>query len=315
MKKIKLLIIISIISLLLYLGYKLIGVRSFYALKTIIKIRIPKVLAIIIASGLVSISSYVFMVITDNRILTPSMLGFDSIYQGVHTLFIFIFGSISILNIPIYNFLISMVFMVGIVLILYKLVLNKKKNNLLFLLLIGLVVSTFISSFISFIQSLMSPDEYLALASSMTVSLTNIEEELIYISLPIFIILMVLFFRENKKYEVLQLGKDLSINLGIDYVKEVNKNLIYIAVAVSLATALVGPLSYLGLITVNIARERLKSFNSKLNMIYSFLMGCIFIFLGSIIIDFIGLNTTISMIINLAGGIYLIYIILKENKL
>lgn len=315
MKKIKLLIIISIISLLLYFGYKVIGVRSFYAAKTIIKIRIPKVLAIIIASGLVSISSYVFMVITDNRILTPSMLGFDSIYQGVHTLFIFIFGSISILNIPIYNFLISMVFMVGIVLILYKLVLNKKKNNLLFLLLIGLVVSTFISSFISFIQSLMSPDEYLALASSMTVSLTNIEEELIYISLPIFIILMVLFFRENKKYEVLQLGKDLSINLGIDYVKEVNKNLIYIAVAVSLATALVGPLSYLGLITVNIAKERLKSFNSKLIMIYSFLMGIIFIFLGSIIIDFIGLNTTISMIINLVGGIYLIYIILKENKL
>ena len=60
--------------------------------------RIPKVLAIVLAAVAISASSLVFQTITNNRILTPSILGFDSLYLMIQVLMVVILGSTSLLG-------------------------------------------------------------------------------------------------------------------------------------------------------------------------------------------------------------------------
>lgn len=306
---------IFIISALIYIFSKLIGVQSLSVARMILKIRFPKLIVIITAGIIIGITSLVFQTIVNNRILTPGILGFDSIFIGVQTLIIFIFGNATIFMNPIINFIFSTLSMLLVTLTLYKLVLRKSKNNVIILLLIGIVITTIINSAVSFMQSIMSPDEFLSIAAATTVSLTNMNLNIILIAVPLLIICIILFWLEAKKYEVISLGKDVANNLGVNYVREVNKNLIYISIAMSIATALVGPLSFLGLITVNLSREFAKTNNYKVLIVYSALLSVIFLLLGIIFLEVIQHVTSLSVIINLVGGFYLIFLILKENKL
>ena len=129
------------------------------------------------------------------------------------------------------------------------------------------------------------------------------------------IIGLILFYRDSKKLEIMSLGEDNAVNLGLNYHREVNKHLIYIAVSMSIATALVGPLSFLGLIVVNLTREFFKTNNCKILTIFSSFIAIIFLLLGMVILESIGHITTLQVVINLIGGIYLFYLIIKENAL
>jgi len=57
--------------------------------------RIPKVIAIVLAAMAIGSSSLVFQTITNNRILTPSILGFDSLYVMIQVLLVAAFGTYS----------------------------------------------------------------------------------------------------------------------------------------------------------------------------------------------------------------------------
>ncbi|HOA64127.1 MAG TPA: iron chelate uptake ABC transporter family permease subunit, partial [Bacilli bacterium] len=246
---------------------------------------------------------------------TPSMLGFDAIYIAIQTIIIFLLGSVNFLLNPIYNFILSTGLMIIVTLIMYRLVLQKSKNNVVILLLIGLILTTFLNNMVTFLQSIMSPDEYLNLSAGISISLTNMNLDLVLIALPIMITCIVLFYCDAKRLEIISLGEDNAINLGLSYNKEVIKHLIYIAISMAIATALVGPLSFLGLIVVNLTREIFKTNNYKILIIFSGLLAIIFLLLGITILEIVGHITTLPVIINLIGGIYLFYIVIKENKI
>ncbi len=83
--------------------------------------RIIKVLAIVLTGGAIAFATTVFMTITNNRILTPSVLGLDSLYMLIQTFIIFVFGSNSIvmMNSSI-NYLMSILIMILFSLVLYR---------------------------------------------------------------------------------------------------------------------------------------------------------------------------------------------------
>ncbi|WP_237332068.1 iron chelate uptake ABC transporter family permease subunit, partial [Vibrio anguillarum] len=54
--------------------------------------RVPKVLAMVLAGIAIAQSSLAFQTITHNRILTPSIMGFDSLYLFVQVLVVTLFG-------------------------------------------------------------------------------------------------------------------------------------------------------------------------------------------------------------------------------
>lgn len=311
-KKIILATILSGFFILLFL---VIGLNS-SNYKYLLSKRLPKVLAIIITGVSIAISSTIFQTITNNRILTPSVLGLDSLYILIQTLVIFVFGSTSklIVNRNI-NFLFTVLIMILFSKILFKTLFNKEKNNILNLLLIGLILRTLFQSLSSFMQMIIDPNEFLHVQDKMFASFNNINTNILLLSTVIITLIVIYIFQYVKELDILLLGRDHAINLGIDYEHFVHKSLLIVSILVSISTALVGPITFLGLLVVNLSRELLNTFKHKYLIITSSLVSILALIGGQLLVERVfDFSTPISVIINFVGGVYFINLLLKESE-
>lgn len=309
------LIILAIVAVLLISIFMLIKVSG-NNWEYVIPRRAIKIIAILLTGGCIAFTSMVFQTITNNRILTPSILGLDSLYLFIQTVVVFVFGSstMTVMNSNI-NFLLSVVLMVFFSSILYKLFFRRDNQNILLLLLIGIVLGSFFSSLSSFMQVLIDPNEFLIIQDKMFASFNNVNTNILIISIIIVAIVSIYVTRYSKFFDVMSLGRDQAINLGIDYEKVVRSMLIVVSILVSVSTALVGPITFLGLLVVNLAREFLKTYKHRTLITGSILLSIISLVGGLLIVERVfTFTTTISVIINFVGGVYFIYLLLKERK-
>ena len=310
-KKTAILAVVALLLALLYIFYDLTGNIDY-----ILPRRIMKVVAIILTGGAIAFSTTIFMTITNNRILTPSIMGIDSLYLLTQTFIVFIFGSKSLvmMNSQI-NYLLSIGVMVIFSLVFYRLLFKGENNNIYFLLLIGMILGTFFSSFTSFMQVLIDPNEFMVAQDKMFASINNVNTNLVYLSIVLILVVVLYFIRFYKYLDVLALGKDHATNLGVPYDYVVKRLLIVVAILISIATALIGPITFLGLLVVNIAYEFMKTYRHLYLILGSVLISIIALLGGQFIVEKVfTFETTLSVIINFVGGVYFIYLLLKENK-
>ncbi|MED4751679.1 iron chelate uptake ABC transporter family permease subunit [Brevibacillus choshinensis] len=279
--------------------------------------RLKKILAIVLTGSVIAFSTLVFQTITNNRILTPSIIGLDSLYMFIQTLVIFALGSttsLTFMNKNV-NFLISVGLMVLFAGLLYKWLFKREGQNIYFLLLIGLIFGTLFNSLSTFLQLLIDPNEFLRVQDKMFASFNNVNTDLLIISFVLVIAVGIYFWRYVKYLDVLSLGRDQAINLGVNYDFVVKRFLIIIAILVSIATALVGPITFLGLLVANVAHQFMKTYQHKHLIVGSALISIIALVGGLLIVERVfTFSTTLSVIVNFIGGVYFIYLLLKENK-
>ena len=314
MKNKKKIVLLGAVSLIICILFLTVGLDSNY--KYVLSKRIPKLIAIILTGVSISFSSMVFQTITNNRILTPGVMGMDSIYIFLQTLIIFFLGSSSSLsrnnNL---NFIISLIFMILVMQLLYKLMIGKKNLNILYLLLIGMVFKTFFGSLSSFMQTVIDPNEFQMVQDKMFASFNNINADILLISLILVAISIVYASEYINIFDVMALGREEAINLGVDYELVVKKVLVVIAILLSVSTALVGPITFLGLMVVSISREFIKSYKHSYLITASAFIAVIALVGGQFIVERVmNFKVTIDVIINFIGGIYFIYLLLKESR-
>lgn len=311
-KKIYILFGIALLAITLFLVYGL-NINNYeYNLSK----RIPRVIAIIITGGSIAFSSIIFQTITNNRIITPSVLGLDSLYGFLQSFVVFIFGISSIVMTDgRVNFLVSSFLMILGSMILYKFLLGNGKSNIYFLLLVGTIFGTLFKSLSTFMQVLIDPNDYVVLQSKLFASFTNVNTSILLLVIIILLIIVAFIYDDMKKIDVLHLGRDNSISLGVDYDRISKKFLIVVSILISISTALVGSITFLGILVVNLSYQLIKSYKHKYLIASSILISIIALVGGQFIVErLLNYNTKISIIINFIGGAYFIYLLLKENK-
>lgn len=279
--------------------------------------RVPKVIAMLLTGGSIAFSSIVFQTITHNRILTPNVLGLDDVYVFIQTVIVFFFGSgIGLTAGSVGNFLLTLALMIGFSMGFYQILFKKEMKNIMFLILMGMVMGMFFGSVSDGMQFLMDPNEFLNLQDSLFASFNSMKTELI---VPSFVmVLLALFYvrKDIRLLDALSLGREQAINLGVDYDKVVKKMLVVVAVMVSTSTALVGPITFLGILVSNVAREMMRTYKHKYIITASVLISMAALIVGQFLIErVLGYDVMLSMVINLIGGIYFLYLLLKENRL
>lgn len=312
-KKLIILTLVSIIAVLFYLFWGLNGQNFNYNLNK----RIPKVIAIMLAGGAVSVSSMLFQTITNNRIITPSIIGLDSLYGFVQTITVFVFGASSIMMTNnTMNFLVSGSLMIVFSFILFNVLFKKKNQNIMIILLVGTILGGLFRSMSTFMQLLIDPNEYETLQSRLFASFSSINTKILFMSIVIILIIFAFVYDDIKKLDVMSLGRDQAINLGIDYDKLTKKILLIVTALVAVSTALVGPITFLGILVVNLTYQMFNTFKHSILLIGSSLISIIALVSGQVLVErLFTFNTTISIIINFIGGIYFIYLLLKESKI
>ncbi|EJY0264209.1 iron chelate uptake ABC transporter family permease subunit [Campylobacter jejuni] len=310
----KKMLILSFLTLNMIGIFIFVGLNGFdeYALKS----RFLQIAAIIIVAICIAVSTVIFQTLCNNKILTPAIIGLDSLYMLLQSALIFSFGAA---NLSVYkndiNFLITLVCMVVFSLGLYKILFSSDRSIYLIMLL-GLVFGTLFSTLSSFFEVLIDPDEFMVIQGRMFASFDNIAFDVLILAYIISFLSFIWIFRYMKFLDPLNLGKDLAINLGINYQKISKQLMIIIAILTSISTALVGPITFLGLLVVNITYELFKTAKHSILLSACILISILAllggVFFVSRIFDY---NATISVVINFLGGIYFIYLVLKGNKL
>lgn len=312
------LIVIALIAIIIVAAFLFIGVKfhNHKLLRYAMKLRIPKVIAMIITAFAIGAATIIFQSVINNTIVTPCLLGMNSLYTLIHTSVVFVLGSGSILftndNL---SFLVDLVLMGIIATVVYSWLFKMTGHNVLYVLLVGTVLTSFFSSIQSTLTRVMDPNEYDTLLTSLVASFSNINSEIIIFSVIILALIGVIFRKELALLDVITLGKEQAINLGVDYDRCIRRLLLAVTLCIAVATAMVGPISFLGLIIANISRQLLKTYRHTQLIAGAALMGVIALIGGQFIVERVFVySIPISVFITVAGGIYFLYLILKGSR-
>lgn len=312
------LIVIALIAIIIVAAFLFIGVKfhNHKLLRYAMKLRIPKVIAMIITAFAIGAATIIFQSVINNTIITPCLLGMNALYTLIHTSVVFVLGSGSILftndNL---SFLVDLVLMGIIATVVYSWLFKMTGHNVLYVLLVGTVLTSFFSSIQSTLTRVMDPNEYDTLLTSLVASFSNINSGIIIFSVIILALIVVIFRKEFALLDVITLGKEQAINLGVDYDRCIRRLLLAITLCIAVATAMVGPISFLGLIIANISRQLLKTYRHTQLIAGAALMGVIALIGGQFIVERVFVySIPISVFITVAGGIYFLYLILKGSR-
>jgi iron complex transport system permease protein len=149
----------------------------------------------------------------------------------------------------------------------------------------------------------------------MFASFNNVNEDLVWTSLVFITLLIAFAWKQNSSLDVLTLGRDTAINLGVNYDALVKQMLVLSAVLIAIATALVGPITFFGLIVANLSYQFFTSYKHSVLLTGSIVISVVALVGGQWVVERIfTFNTTLSVIINFIGGVYFIYLLLKESR-
>ena len=284
----------------------------FYALK----LRTPKLIVMIITAFAIGGASLVFQSVINNTIVTPCLLGMNSLYTLIHTAVVFFAGSTSVLaNNANASFAVDLVIMGITATVIYGWLFKKTNYNVLYVLLIGTVLTSFFSSIQSTLTRVMDPNEYDNLLSTLVASFSNVNSEIILFSVVVLGVLIFVLRKDLALLDVITLGRQQAVNLGVDYDRTIRRLLLGVTICIAVATAMVGPISFLGLIIANLSRQLLQTFRHGQLILGSALFGMIVLVAGQLIVEHVfTYSIPVSVFITVGGGLYFLYLLLTRRR-
>ncbi|WP_434353542.1 iron chelate uptake ABC transporter family permease subunit [Psychrobacter sp. HD31] len=318
------LIITLIISCLLFLTLDSgLSITKFDAdsWQFILGLRSKKLLALLIVGFAVGASTLLFQTITHNPILTPSLLGFDSLYILLQSLLVFSLGAVHFNNInPIFKFTLEVSLMFTASFLLFVLMFRRKKVDLAAIdltrvILVGIIFGVLFRSFSALISRLMDPEEYITIQVASFAGFNSVNPQLMVISLLCCVFAAFLIWRWRNECDVLLLGKIQAVNLGVNYFGIVFRLLIIISLLVATATAFVGPVTFLGLLVCALTNKISRKMYHGERLLLVSLIAMTFLVLGQTIFEHVlGMAGILSVVIEFVGGIAFLVLIFGLNK-
>jgi len=274
-------------------------------------------LATILVVGIsTAYASLIFQTITNNKILTPAIMGYEAVFMLFQTMLVFIYGdkTFKVLN-ETGNFYVSLACMLLFSFFMYVLLFKKGSKNIYHLLLMGLVLGTLFQTTSQFFQMVIDPNEFSIVESYMFVSFNKMNTNLLLIASILMVGTIMLLQPYLKYLDVIALGRDHAINLGLNYRRLIQLYMFFIAILVATATALVGPMLFLGILITNLTYQILPTSKHRFMLICCAIIACIALLGGQILIEHVfNFSTTVSIVINFIGGFYFLYLMLKSRK-
>ena len=280
------------------------------------RLRTPKLIVMLITAFAIGGASIVFQSIINNTIVTPCLLGMNSLYTLIHTAVVFFAGTGSFLALNANaSFAVDVVLMGLVATVIYGWLFQKTRHNVLYVLLIGTVLSSFFSSIQTTLTRIMDPNEYDTLLTTLVASFSNVNSEIILLSILLLSAVIFVLRKDLMLLDVLTLGKEQAINLGVDYDRSIRRLPLGVTLCIAVATAMVGPISFLGLTIANLARQFLKTYRHTQLILGSALFGMIVLVGGQLLVEHVfTYSIPVSVFITVGGGIYFLYLLLTAKK-
>ncbi|WP_253817856.1 iron chelate uptake ABC transporter family permease subunit, partial [Myxococcus xanthus] len=280
----------------------------------VLPFRGKKIATALLVGYAVAVSTVLFQTVTGNRVLTPAIMGFDYLYVLIQTCLVFFLGSTTVAGLdPRFLFGAEVIIMVAFSAVLHGWLFGMARGNVHLLLLSGVVMGVLFRSLSSFVQRVIEPNEFIFLQDRFFASFNNPEHDLLLLSTVLTLGVSVLGLRLLRACDVLVLGREAAINLGVDYQRTVSWVLALVAILVAVSTALVGPVTFLGLLVAHIAYAVMRTYQHVFVLPAAALIAAIALVAGQFILERVfRLDTNPRVIIEFVGGAVFIAMLMRK---
>lgn len=313
-KDIKKIIILTVLLLIACAAFLTWGVNGNWDFT--LPLRAKKLAALLLVAYAVGVSTLLFQTITNNPILTPSVLGFDTLYVFLQTFLLMSLGTLGYTQMPLMGkFFLELVVMMGASLLLFQMLLRQGGRDLARMILIGVIFGVLFRSLSSLMERMIDPEEFAVAQANTFASFNTVNLDLLAVGGGIMALSTAFLWRERHRLDVHLLGRDQVINLGIPYQKHTLLILLWISVLVATSTATVGPVSFFGLLVCALANYCSGSLKHSVRLPMVFLVAAIMLVGGQAIFEHaLGMKAVLSVVVEFAGGLVFLWLVLGKRK-
>ncbi|WP_138467243.1 iron chelate uptake ABC transporter family permease subunit [Poseidonocella sp. HB161398] len=282
----------------------------------ILELRATKLAALLLVGAAVGISTVVFQTVTGNRILTPSIMGFDSLFLLVQSLMVLTMGGLGyVMTDGPAKFLLDTGLMMAASLMLFTLLMGRGRGDLHRMILAGVIIGLFFRSMTAFVLRLIDPSEFSVVQQVMFASFGAVDTTQLAIAAVLFLAVFAAIWKLAPALDIVALGRDSAVGLGLRYDRLAMVLLLLVSALVAVSTALVGPISFLGLLVAALAHEVVKTPRHVLLLPAAALIAGLVLVIGQGVFErLLGLQSTLAVIIEFFGGLLFLYLVMGGRR-
>ncbi|WP_265502112.1 iron chelate uptake ABC transporter family permease subunit [Paracoccus beibuensis] len=279
----------------------------------ILGLRGGKLAALIAVAVAVGMSTVLFQTVAANRVLTPSIMGFDALYVLLQTGLVVVLGSAGFTGLPpAGKFLSEMAVMTALAGLLFGTLLLRGARDLPRMILTGVILGVLFRSISGFLGRILDPNEFAVVQSVSFASFNRVDVTLLPWAGAVTALAVALAWRLSPRLDVLALGRDPAVSLGLRHRATVLAVLALVAVLVSVSTALVGPVAFFGLIVAGLAHGLMRTARHAVLLPAAGLSAAILLVGGQWLFErLLGQAATLSVVVEFAGGLFFLYLLLR----
>lgn len=307
--------LIIVVAIGLAIGFVFMG--SGFDFDHVIPKRLLRLATIILGGICVAFSSIIFQTLVGNRILTPSIMGYEAVYLLWQVMLLFLMGTHTLSWFGVEgHFFVSILVMLLYSWLIHRYLLTREQMDVFQLLLIGLVLTMVMGTATQFVQLKISPGEFSVFQALSYASFNRVQPTTLIYATLIVLVIFLLLRKRLATLDVLVLGREQAISLGIDHHRAMQFYLALIALLLAISTSLIGSTAFMGVFIANTAYALVGNLKHK----FSLAVGCVIaisIFLvAQILVEHVfNYKTTVSILVNLVCGIYFLTLMLRARGL
>ncbi len=282
----------------------------------ILAFRGKKLIALICVAVAIAVATVVFQTLTGNRILTPEIMGFGVLFKLLQTGLVFVMGGLGYAMISQEMiFFLEFFLLSAAALALFGLLLGNGMQDLFRMLLAGVIFGVLFRSLIDLLTRLIDPNEFAVLQGALYASFNRVDTTLLMIAVPLVAVSSLFAWKKRHVLDVMALGREQAIGLGLNYKRELFTGLVLVTALVATSTALVGPVLFFGLLVSAVSYEVIKSHNHGPILLAASLIAITVLVGGQAVFERVfGLAATLSIVVEFAGGLVFLYLILRKVR-
>ncbi|MVX59135.1 iron chelate uptake ABC transporter family permease subunit [Streptococcus danieliae] len=304
------LVLLSLLFSLLYLFWDWTELPDFLWL-----LRQQKLFSYTLVAIATAFATISFQTVTGNRLLSPNLLGLESLFVLIQTATIFFSHSLLAQQLgPLAEFGVSL----GIQLLFFLLlqpVLNRfLEQDLILILLTCMALGTLFRSLSIFLQVLLDPNEFDQLQAKLLPSFQRINLPVLGLAAVLIVLASIYLLKKASLLDLLALDLETAGLLGVQ-TQLVQKQVLWaVVLLVASSTALVGPLLFFGFLVSNLSYLFLSDYHhSWLFPIASLIGFCLLVFSQFLSEQVFQLQIPSNQLIEVIGGSLFFYLVYKEN--
>ena len=303
--------LLGVVAVLCVIGFMTLNVQTDWAF--ILEHRGSRLLALLLTACAIGISTVLFQTITHSRLLTPALMGFDVLFVLVNTLVLLVWGGAELAAWPpSLRFAVQVLVMVAVALLAFRLLFSGSVRSLHLMILLGMLAGMLFRELAELGARVLDPSEFGISTGVRQASFSRVNTSLLWASSLGLALAGLLLLRWRRCLDVLSLGRDIAINLGVAHGRVVLGIMAVVAIMVSVATVLVGPTLFFGLLIANLAYWFTGTQRHRWTLPASVLAGIICLVGGQVLLEHLLSSTLpLALVIELAGGLLFIALLLR----